>query len=154
MTSRPSKLELRTPTLSWMLGGIAVTLCLFGVLWFVFSGIINLDQPVSQSRIVMVSGLSWMVCATVWWHMKAPQSRLHAVFTVLLTAFAVSLAGTVISFMGLLFKGVLYDHHTLRTYSIEYPLLVVLQLILAVPSAIVMQQMVLRRARPTPDLPL
>ncbi len=136
-----------------MLGGIAATLCLLGVLWVVFSGIVSLDQPANQSQVVMISGLGWMVCAIVWWKMKTPQSRLHAVFTVLLSAFAVALAGTAVRFIGLLFQGVLFDKRVLITFSLLSAVLLVAQLILAVPSAILMQQLVLRRARPAVDLP-
>jgi len=136
-----------------MLGGIAATLCLFGLLWFLMSQIISQDDAANQSRIVMISGLGWMVCAVVWWKMKMPRGRLHAVSSVLVSALAVSLAGTVISFLGLLVKGVMYDHQTLKRYLIYYALLVIVQLILAVPSAVLMQQLVLRRARRSPDLP-
>ena len=146
-------LEFRTPAFGWMLGGIVATLCLFGLLWLVFSSIVSLEQPASQSRIVMVSGLGWIVCAIVWWHMKTPQSRLHAVVTVLLTALAVGLAGTIVRFVGLLFQGVLFDHRVLVTFSLLSAVLLVAQLMLAVPSAILMQQLVLRRTRPMPDLP-
>lgn len=136
-----------------MLGGICATLVLFGILWFVFSGIINLDQPGNQSQIVMISALGWMVFAVVWWKMKIPQSRLHAVFTVLLSTLAVALAGTAVHFIGLLFKGVLFDRREMVGFTLMSVILLVAQLILAVPSAILMQQMVLRRARPAVDLP-
>ena len=136
-----------------MLGGISATLCLFGVLWFLFSGIVNLDQPANQSQIVMISGLGWMVCAIAWWKMKVPQSRLHAVFTVLLTALAVALGGTGVHFIGLLFKGVLFDRREMVGFVLMSAVLLVAQLILAVPSAVLMQQLVLRRARPAVDLP-
>ena len=153
MTLRPSTLELRTPAITWMLSGVLITLCLFGVMWFLISHLIRLEQPASQSEVVMISGLGWMVCTIVWWKMKTPQSRLHAVFTVLLCALAVALAGTAFSFAGLLVQGVLFDRRVLRIFSLFSGVLLVVQLILAVPSAVLMQQLVLRRARPTPDLP-
>lgn len=153
MTSRSPTLELRTPNTTWMLVGIFATLVLFGILWFVFSGIINLDQPSSQSQIIMISGLGWMVFTVVWWKMKTPQSRLHAVFTVLLSTLAVALAGTTVHFIGLLFKGVLFDRREMVGFTLMSIILLVAQLILAVPSAILMQQLVLRRARPSVDLP-
>ena len=34
MTSRLPALEPRRPDLTWMLLGVLITLCLFGVLWF------------------------------------------------------------------------------------------------------------------------
>ncbi len=154
MTLRLPTLELRSPTFTWMGVGIVVTLGLFGLLWFLFSQLVSLEQPVNQSRIVMVSGLGWMVCAIVWWNMKAPQSRLHAVFTVLLSTLAVALAGTVVRFIGLLFQGVLFDHQVLVTFSLLSGVLLVAQVVLAVPAAVVMQQVVLRRIEPAaPHLP-
>jgi hypothetical protein len=153
MTSRSPSLELRTPHLHWMLLGTAATLCLFGLLWFLFSHLVSLDQPIGQSRVVMVSGLGWMVCSLVWWNMKAPHSRLHAVFAVLLSTLAVALAGTLFRFVGLLFQGVLFDRRVLVTFSLLSGVLMVAQLILAVPSAVMMQQIVLRRVRRLPDLP-
>ena len=137
-----------------MLVGLVLTLGLFGLLWFLFSHLVSLEQPVDQSRIVMVSGLGWMVCAIVWWNMKTPQSRLHAVFTVLLSTLAVALAGTVVRFLGLLFQGVLFDHRVLVTFSLLSGVLLVAQVVLAVPAAVVMQQVVLRRIEPAaPHLP-
>lgn len=154
MTLRPNALELRRPNSTWMLGGAFATLCLFGLLWFLFSHLVNLDQPIDQSRVVMISGLGWMVCAIVWWKMKPPQSRLHAVITVLLSTAAVALAGTLVRFIGLLFQGVLFDKRVLVTFSLLSGVLLVAQLILAVPSALLMQQIVLRRAEPpAPHLP-
>jgi len=154
MTSRLPALEPRRPDLTWMLLGVLITLCLFGVLWFLFSHLVNLAQPVSQSRVVMISGLGWMVCSIVWWKMKPPQSRLHAVITVLLSTLAVAAAGTLVRFVGLLFQGVLFDRRVLVTFSLLSGVLLVAQLILAVPSAVVMQQIVLRRVQPqAPHLP-
>ncbi len=151
MTIRPPVLELRKPDTTWMLLGLLITLCLFGVLWFLFSHLVSLDQPVNQSRIVMVSGLGWMVCTIAWWKMKAPQSRLHAVFTGLLSTLAVALAGTLVRFIGLLFQGVLFDRRVLVTFSLLSGVLLVAQVVLAVPSAVLMQQIVLRRIQPQPS---
>ena len=152
MTLRLPTLELRTPT--WMLAGIVVTLGLFGLLWFLFSHLVSLEQAAYQSRVVMISGFGWMVCAIAWWHMKAPQSRLHAVFSVLLSTLAVALAGTAVRFMGLLFQGVLFDKRVLVTFSVLSGVLLVAQVVLAVPPALVLQQVVLRRTQPSaPQLP-
>jgi hypothetical protein len=154
MALRPNALELRQPNTTWMLVGVLVTLCLFGVLWFLFSHLVSLDQPVTQSRVVMISGLGWMVCTIVWWKMKPPHTRLHAVITVLLSALAVAAAGTLVRFISLLFQGVLFDKRVLVTFSLLSGVLLVAQLILAVPSAVLMQQVVLRRAQPqAPHLP-
>jgi len=154
MTVPSPSLELRTPNLRWTLLGIAATLGLFGLLWFVVLHLVSLDQPQTQSRVVMISGLGWMVCTVVWWKMKAPHSRLHAVFAVLLCALVVAMAGTAFRFAGLLIQGVLLDHRVLRIFSILSGALLIVQLILAVPSAVLMQQIVLRRARPpVPHLP-
>ena len=145
-------LELRRST--WILAGVLATLCLFGLLWFVFSHLVSLEQPVNQSRVVMISGLGWMVCAVVWWKMRPPLSRLHAVFGVLFSALGVALAGTAVRFIGLLFQGVLFDKRVLVTFALLSGVLLVAQLILAVPSAVVMQQIVLRRGQPpAPHLP-
>ncbi len=147
-------LDLRTPNLTWILVGVVVTLGLFGLLWFLFSHLVSLDQPDSQSRVVMLSGLGWMVFAIAWWKMKTPQSRLHAVFTVLLSTLAVALAGTVVRFIGLLFQGVLFDRRVLVTFSLLSGVLLVAQVVLAVPAAVVLQQIVLRRVPPpAPHLP-
>jgi len=154
MTAFSPALELRKPETTWMLGGITATLCLFGVLWFLFSRLVNLDQPATQSRVIMVSGLGWMVCTVAWWKMKAPQSRLHAVMTGLLGTLAVTLAGTAVRFAGLLIQGALFDRRVLVTFSLLSGVLLVAQLILAIPSAILLQQIVLRRAAPVaPQLP-
>ena len=154
MASRPSALELRRPNSTWILGGVLATLCLFGVLWFLFSHLVSLEQPVNQSRIVMISGLGWMVFAIVWWKMRPPQSRLHAMFAVLLSTLAVALAGTAFRFASLLFQGVLFDRRVLVTFSLLSVVLLLAQLVLAVPSALLMQQVVLRRAEPlAPQLP-
>ena len=152
MSFHPPALELRRTT--WMLTGVLVTLCLFGLLWFVLSQLVNLDHAVDQSRVVMISALCWMIFAIVWWKMKTPHSRLHAVATVLLSTMAVALAGTVVGFLSLLFQGVLFDKRVLMTFSVLSGVLLIAQLILAVPSAVVMQQIVLRRAEPpAPHLP-
>ena len=74
-------------------------------------------------------------------------------FTVLLSTLAVALAGTVVRFIGLLFQGVLFDHRVLVTFSLLSGVLLVAQVVLAVPAAVVMQQIVLRRTRFAPDLP-
>jgi ABC-type glycerol-3-phosphate transport system permease component len=151
MTLRLPTLELRNT--AWMLGGIVVTLCLFGALWFFVSHLVNLEEAATESWVVMISGLGWMVCPLVWWKTRPPQSRLHAVFFVLLCALVVALAGTALGFIGLLFHGVLFDRRELRGYSLLFSVLLIVQLILAVPSAALMQQLVLRRIRSAPELP-
>ena len=151
MTLRLPTLELRNTT--WVLGGIAATLCLFGVLWFLVSHLVNLEEAATESRVVMISGLGWMVCPLVWWKTRPPQSRLHAVFFVLLCALAVALAGTALGFISLVFHGVLFDRRELRGYSLLFSILLIVQLLLAVPSAVLMQQVVLRRIRSAADLP-
>lgn len=147
-------LEIRRPETTWMLTGVLVTLCFHGVLWWLFSGLVSLNEPVRQSRQVMISALFWMIGTLAWWKYRLPQSRLHAVFSVLGCVLLVALVGTVFAFLALVFRGVIFDRQVTTTFSLLSGVLLVAQLILAVPSAVVLQALVLRRRRPeAPHLP-
>ncbi len=147
-------LEIRRPETTWMLTGVLVTLCLHGLLWWVFSGIVSLNEPVRQSRQVMISALFWMIGALAWWKYRLPQSRLHAVMSVLGCVLLVAIVGTVFAFLALVFRGVVFDHQVTTTFSLLGGVLLIAQLILALPSSLVLQGLVLRRRAPeAPQLP-
>ena len=141
-------LQLRPPETRWMILAAVAALCLHGLCWYVTRLLLG-DGPeaLAETQRQMCLALAWMVGALIIWKMALPASRLHAVLTVLTCALFLTVLGSAAAFLKLLFV----DHAVLSgklvsSFLMLGGLLVVAQLVLAIPSAILLQAVGLRRA--------
>ena len=143
-------LLIRTPDTRWLILAAVMALCLHGFCWYVTRTLLG-DGPeaLSETQRQMCLAMAWMIGALVIWKMSVPPSRLHAILTVLTCALFLTLLGSAAAFIKLIFV----DHAVVTGKLVSSfltlgGLLVVAQLVLAIPSAIVLQAVALRRAPP------
>ena len=140
-------LTIRMPETRWMILAAVIALCLHGLCWYATRTLMG-DGPeaLAETQRQMCLALAWMVCALVMWKISLPPSRLHAVLTVLTCALFLTVLGSAAAFI----KLVLVDHAVVNGKLISSfltlgGLLVVAQLVLSIPSAILLQAVALRR---------
>jgi hypothetical protein len=142
-------LKVRTPHSTWMIAAAFVAMILHGVLWFMAQIVAGTSDAIGDTQRQMILALAWMVGALALWRLRPPPSRLHAVFTVLLCALFVTVLGS----LAALVKLMVLEHADmsaglLQSFGIMGGLLVLAHLVLAVPSAIVLQAVALTRPKP------
>jgi len=142
-----STVQPRTPELRWMLTAAALALCVHGLCWYLLRRIMGDSDALVETQRQMWLALGWMVCALILWKMSPPPSRLHAVMSGLTCSLFLAVLGSAAAFL----KLVLVDHavidgRLLSSFLTLGGLLVVAQVALSLPSAIVLQAVALKRA--------
>lgn len=143
------KLHIRTPHSTWMIASALTAMVVHGVGWFVAQIIIGTSDAIGDTQRQMVLALAWLVGSLALWRLRPPPSRLHAIFTVLLCALFVTVLGS----LAALVKLTVLEHADmsaglLQSFGLLGGLLVVAHLALAIPSAIVLQLVALKRPKP------
>ncbi|WP_303828730.1 hypothetical protein [Asticcacaulis taihuensis] len=138
-------LSYRQPELRWMaIAGVAA-LCLHGLCWL---GAIMLNGHsgafAEVQRQVMLA-LFWMIGTLIIWKIAPSPSRLHAVMTVLACALFVCGIGSVFAIANLVFIQHYNLNSVMKTLGLASLLLLLMQLCLAVPSAILLQAIAMKR---------
>ena len=140
-------LQVRTPETRWLVLAAVIALCLHGLCWYVTRLLMGDGaEALAETQRQMCLALAWMVCALIMWKISLPPSRLHAVLTVLTCALFLALLGSGAAFI----KLVVVDHamvneKLISSFLVLGGLLVAAQLVLSVPSAILLQAVALRR---------
>ena len=145
MATQLTDLELRQPLLPWMVTGSVAALGLYGLLWFLLGSFVSLEQPGIETRQLMISGVFWTIAVLALWRLNVPRSRLHAVMSVLTCVVAVGALGTFVSVAVQAIQGAVINKALIANYLILGGALLLAQLFLAIPSAIILQQIVLMR---------
>ncbi|MFT4090591.1 MAG: hypothetical protein QM645_07660 [Asticcacaulis sp.] len=142
-------MPFRTPAFPWIVTGLLGALSLHGLAWF-FSRVyaVPLAEALHETQRQVMLALFWMVCAIALWSMHPPKSRLTALFHIMACAFVVCFLGSGVAFFNwMVSQNVAFDGQNLLIFS-GYALLMILgQLFLALPSATLLQQIVLAPAR-------
>lgn len=140
-------LHFRRPQRRWMLIALAAALCLHGFEWFLQASLLPLEDggafAVTQRQVVLA--LFWMGGALALWNLAPPPSRLHAVMMALLCVLFVSVMGSVFVVAGHALRGAAMEADLLSSFAIYGGLLVLAQLVLAVPTAVLLQGLALSR---------
>ena len=139
-------LSYRQPETRWMIISAIAALCLHGFCWFVTRLLWGDPNAVEETQRQMTLALTWMVCVLVMWKISLPPSRLHATLGVLMYALFVVTLGTAAALIKLVFvDGYGWGAELLKTFSMVGIMLFLTQMSLAVPSAILLQALALKR---------
>ncbi|MDI7776051.1 hypothetical protein [Asticcacaulis sp. EMRT-3] len=139
-------LHLRQPETPWLIAATAAALCLHGALWFVARTLAGDAAAGGEACRQMVPALGWLICALVVWKVFAPSSRLHAVFSAWGCTLAVVVLGSLAALIRLvLLQGYAPSHELLSSFSMLSLMLVLAQLIMALPSILLLQGIALTR---------
>ncbi|WAC48168.1 hypothetical protein OVA03_15965 [Asticcacaulis sp. SL142] len=148
-------LQLRQPAFPWMVTSLIGAMVLHGCVWF-FARLLapqGADAVVETQRQIGL-GFFWMVGALALWSLKVPKSRLKAVVMGLTCAGLIGLLGSALAFgQFLLHHKVPATSHNLIPFAGFSLLMVVAQLVLAIPAAITLQQIALKRTPPDTAVP-
>ncbi len=135
-----------------MIISIFAAVALHGLCWFVARLLTGDSQAVGETQRQISLGLAWMVGAVALWRINLPPSRLHAVFTVLVCALFLVLLGSGAALIKLVMvDGAQPNGRLLQSFGMLSGLMLLAQMALAVPSAILLQGLALTRgssARP------
>ncbi len=132
---------------TWMITSAFFALCLHGAIWFGANLKLGSQQPLTDTQLQMGFALAWMVGALAMWRLSLPASRLHAVSTIMLGALFVTLLGNLGALGSFIARGVQLNENFLSAFALYRGLKVLLELVLAVPSAILLQGLALTRAK-------
>jgi magnesium-transporting ATPase (P-type) len=139
-------LSYRQPEMRWMfISGIAA-LCLHGLCWFVVRALWGDTDAAGETQRQVTLALFWMVCTLIAWKLSPPPTRLHATLGVLMYALFLTLLGSVVALIKLSF----FDHmklglDLLKSFSLLSVMMILTHMCLAVPSAILLQAVALKR---------
>ena len=137
-------LTFRQPAMRWMITGALAGLCLHGACWY-FARVIAADpEAVGETQRQMGIALAWMVGALALWRISPPASRLHAVLSILVCALFVTCLGSVGALATWVAKGQI-NGELLSSFAVFGGLMVLGQLMLAIPSAVLLQAVALTR---------
>ncbi len=128
-----------------------VALCLHGVCWFVTRWLGSDPQALAETQRQMGIALAWMVGALALWRLSPPPSRLHAILVVMLCALFVTCLGSAGALATYFARGMVSDN-LLSSFAMFGGLMILGQLALAIPSAVVLQALALTR-KPAPSGP-
>ena len=142
-----SPLEFRKPVTTWNITAVFAALVLHGIMWFVARVLFGDSQAVSAAQGQMILALMWMIGAIAMWWINPPPSRLHAILLVLGCALFVTVLGSAVAF----FKFILLDggqatQQLFSSFILFGGLMILAQIALAVPSAILLQMVALKRS--------
>ena len=146
---RNASLTLRQPVTRWMITAVLSALTLHGAAWFITRLLAGDAGALAETQRQMVIALTWMVGALVLWCISPPPSRLHAILLVLACALFVTLLGSVGALATYFARGMV-DNKLLSSFAMFGGLMMLGQLALSIPSAIVLQAVALTRAPPAP----
>lgn len=145
--TRPSRLEFRKPVTTWNITAVFLALVLHGVMWFTARLLFGDAQAISAAQGQMILALMWMVGAIALWWINLPPSRLHAVLLVLGCALFVTVLGSAVAFVKfILLDGSRPTQELFSSFILWGGLMVLAQIVLAVPSAIMLQMVALKRS--------
>jgi len=119
-----------------------------GVLWYLARAIAAQSEQAAGDAVRQV-GLSvfWMVCAAAVWQIHSPRKRVHAVIQVLAAALLVGLLGSVMAFANLTStQNFEFNLNNALIFTVVALPMIASQIILALPSAVLFQQILLARA--------
>ncbi|WP_443748658.1 hypothetical protein [Asticcacaulis solisilvae] len=143
------KLHVRTPHSTWMIASTLAAMLLHGLCWFIVQIVIGTQDAIGDTQRQMVLALAWLVGSLALWRLRPPPSRLHAILTVLVCALFVTVLGS----LAALIKLMVLEHADmsaglLQSFGMLGGLLVLAHLAMAIPSAILLQQVALTRPKP------
>jgi hypothetical protein len=140
-------LSYRQPELRWMVIAGVTALCLHGFCWFVVRVLWGDVHAIDETQRQVTLALFWMVCTLIAWKLKPPPSRLHAALSVLMYALFLILLGSVAALIKLAFIDRMpLDAQLLKSFSLLSVMMVLTHMCLAVPSAILLQAVALKRS--------
>jgi hypothetical protein len=146
MATTTSPLEFRKPVTTWNITAVLLALVLHGIMWFVVRLVFGDSEAVSAAQGQMILALMWMIGAIAIWWINLPPSRLHAVLMVLGCALFVTMLGSGVALIKfILLDGTRATQELLSSFLIWGGLMVLAQIVLAVPSAILLQMVALKR---------
>jgi hypothetical protein len=129
-----------------VIAGVAA-LCLHGFCWFVVRVLWGDVHAADETQRQVTLALFWMVCTLIAWKLKPPPSRLHAALSVLMYALFLILLGSVAALIKLAFIDRMpLDAQLLKSFSLLSVMMVLTHMCLAVPSAILLQAVALKRS--------
>lgn len=129
-----------------VIAGVAA-LCLHGFCWFVVRVLWGDVHAIDETQRQVTLALFWMVCTLIAWKLKPPPSRLHAALSVLMYALFLILLGSVAALIKLAFIDRMpLDAQLLKSFSLLSVMMVLTHMCLAVPSAILLQAVALKRS--------
>ncbi|MBW8880643.1 MAG: hypothetical protein JF615_04220 [Asticcacaulis sp.] len=139
-------LRFRKPDKTWMLLAGLAALCLHGIIWFVARKVFGDDDAVGETQRQMVLAVFWIIGAVILWRISMPPSRLHATFGVLTCALFVTVLGSGAALIKLLtVEGAEPTQDLLTTFAMLSLVLVLAQMVVAVPTALLLQGLALSR---------
>jgi hypothetical protein len=140
-------LSYRQPELRWMVIAGVAALCLHGFCWFVVRVLWGDVHAADETQRQVTLALFWMVCTLIAWKLKPPPTRLHATLSVLMYALFLILLGSVAALIKLAFiDKVPLDTPLLKSFLLLSIMMVLTHMCLAVPSAILLQAVALKRS--------
>jgi len=145
-----NKLQFRPPAFPWIITGLICALSLHGLTWFISRILSGPAEALEITLRQVLLALFWMVCAILLWAMRLPKNRLVALIHIMACAVVVCVLGSGVAFFNwMVAQNVAFGGQNLLLFS-GYALLMMLgQLFLALPSAALLQQIVLAPTRKT-----
>lgn len=144
--AQSAPLEFRKPVTTWNITAVFVALVLHGLMWFVARLVFGDSQAVSAAQGQMILALMWMIGAIAMWWINPPPSRLHAVLLVLGCALFVTVLGSAVAFIKFtVLDGGQATQELFSSFILFGGLMILAQIVLAIPSAILLQTVALKR---------
>ncbi len=128
-----------------IIAGVAA-LCLHGFCWFMTRLLWSDPGAVDETQRQMTLAFFWMVCTLIAWKLSPPPSRLHATLGVLMYALFLILLGSAAALIKLAFiDRMTLDVPLMKSFSLLSLMMILTHMCLAVPSAILLQAVALKR---------
>lgn len=139
-------LAFRAPVTTWNITAVFFGLLLHGLLWFGVNLLIGNEQAVSEAQRQMTFALAWMVGVLALWRIGLPASRLHATGMLMLGVVFVTVLGNAGALLIYLVSGARLDGGFLSAFAAYRGLAMLAEIVVAVPSAILLQAVALKRS--------
>ncbi|MGA9659486.1 MAG: hypothetical protein WBQ60_10350 [Asticcacaulis sp.] len=146
--AKTSGLSFHQPEVNWMLIAGATSLCLHGFFWWLSRTLLGDPQAAAETLRQMMLAPAWIISTLIIWKISLPPTRLHAVLSVLGCVFLMIVLGSIAAFIKLTVLQAYPVERLLKAFSLLSLMMLLTQLFLAVPAAILLQALTLRR---TPD---
>ena len=128
-----------------VIAGVAA-LCLHGFCWFVVRVLWGDANAADETQRQVTLALFWMICTLIAWKLSPPPTRLHATLAVLMYALFLILLGSLAALIKLAFIDKMpLDAQLLKSFSLLSIMMFLTHMCLAVPSAILLQAVALKR---------